>query len=266
MPRQLFPGADPTGSLRSLLGLSSVPNVGGLTNRGLDVASGMDAFEPSEQELKDEQGAILDSQRGQTYTYAPSRESLRDDTMSKVRQVLGLQGVRHQQQMETEQAKSGAAMDRFLMQQQGLNDRAQASRDAQMGMLDQRLRAQEAAREDQQAHASGLQDQRLAAAGQGRSFEIPAQMEQSLGKARDSYGGTMAGIARKLHMDGGRQGYDGALTSVLTRMGSLSGLQQEIARGKASGMNGAALIADAAANGVQLHPYEQEYIKLHLGE
>lgn len=122
------------------------------SKRSLDVVTGMDAFEPTDLELQDEQVARGQASYGETggsYGFIPSRESLRESKMQELRRALGLSGIQHQQEMEKEllpiqvkgqydvAASQNADLIKFLMQ--NANNEASMNRlGVQQGGMDRR--------------------------------------------------------------------------------------------------------------------------------
>lgn len=261
-PRPRMPGADPDGALRALKSMQGVTNVGSLTNQGLDIAQGLGDFQPSEQDLMGAQHALTRySPEGSFVT--PSRESIRESAMGRIKQMLRMQQVEQAQKLELGQQKIDAETQARTAQNEAI-----AARQREMAEMNQAAR--EAAREDAQAHAAMMQDERLAAQGPsgGGAQRLPTEgMDKRLSDARAQYQGGWNSFVRKLPggFDGGRQQYQGALESVLTRTGSLGALQKNAKEAQAAGMNAAAAIQEAANQGVTLDPYEKQYLELLLG-
>lgn len=155
--------------LRQLLRMQSPSNVGGMgRERELDVASGMDAFEPSEGELK--QAQVEGAQTSGPYTVYRSRDDIRGDAMQALRRQLGMGEIAHRQKVEEElapvqmkgqfdvQAQREAARvteDRRAANEQAAEVRQQRMLDAQSDRLDRTLAAQGARQEDAQAFKQG---------------------------------------------------------------------------------------------------------------
>lgn len=155
-------------SIQSLLRLKSPSNVQALpSKRSLDVVSGMDDFapDPDSPELKMAQEGIA-RKTGMGF----SREALRGDIMGKVKQVLGLQQIEHQQEMEkavvpeqirgeygVKQAETGAKAlaDRLKFSQDAIGQRQEANQAAIMDRLNVTQGAQNARQEDAQAFKAG---------------------------------------------------------------------------------------------------------------
>lgn len=260
-----MPGANADAALQSLQRMNSISNVGGLTNRGLDIAQGYDQFEPSEADLI---GAQLQA-RGPAQ---PSREQLRESAMSKVKQLLGMSREEHAQEMEEEALKVEAAAQQRAAQNEAIAERqreaaefasqrqsatsaatdarAAAGREAQMAALDKRLAAQEA--------------------GGGSTRRLPTEgMDKRLADARAGFQGfhPMNSLQRFLGMRPSADTvYQSALESVLERKGTLGPLGQLATEAKAEGMTAQMAIAEAAQQGVQLDSQEQEYLTLLLGQ
>lgn len=93
-------------ALATLLRLSGPSNVRALpSNRALDVAAGTDWMEPSEGQLKTAQRTPgIGRMDSGPYTSFRSRDSLRDDAMSALRQQLGLGQIEHERELTTRTA------------------------------------------------------------------------------------------------------------------------------------------------------------------
>lgn len=138
---------------------------------------GMEALEPSDAELREQQlGSTFETPRrtvrtsdepwslgyggsavrGTSHvggnTFTPSREEIRDSGMSQLRRTLGLDEIEHGQVMQREQQKGEydvagqvagqqAAMDRLIATQDGLNRRAADSADVRRDVAGSREQA-----------------------------------------------------------------------------------------------------------------------------
>jgi hypothetical protein len=120
----------PYDALRKLLRLSPAnqTDMSGMSQEqlGAEADPRLAGFEPSEQDLIDAQGARVDAaqkdistQTGRPKPYAvSSRESIRDQGMTKVRQLLGMGDIEHKRAMEEAALKEAGLNKRAEMQHQ----------------------------------------------------------------------------------------------------------------------------------------------------
>ena len=268
-------------ALQTLLRMPSRSNVGVLPPAALNAAAGYGDFEPSEQDLIEAQDAATtfgppDDTTGRRSFVTPSRESLRDQTMSKVRQLLRMGDIEQERKLAGEAAEQGPATQR----QQIASDAT--VRAAEIG-ANQRTTQAEAARQSAEERLNTL----LGVIGQGnRGVSIPGvgsvgavrtpagaqggtptdAMVKRLSEARGSYGGVMGRLGRTIGLGGGREEYHQALTDVLTRQGVIGDLQRDLEVLKSA--PGATLedrVQALGGNATSLSPYEREWLTLNLG-
>lgn len=148
---QMFP-TDPN-ALGVLSRLRSLTNIGQASNRGLDIAQGIDDLGPTDSELEDEQNK--DATIGELthgYGFTDSKENLRADAMQGLRRRLLEAGAAHQADVEKAAAGPAATVAGEIAKQRAA-DAAQAD-----------VRASEAAKnraEAGQAEAGASLTQRL---------------------------------------------------------------------------------------------------------
>ena len=155
-------------ALAQLLKLQSPTNVGALSSRGLDIASGMEDFAPTESELGTMQEQ--DTLQSGPYGYSAPKEEYRADSMSKIKRMLGLGQIQHQQQLAEKTqpeiikgeygVRAAAEAAKAAEARRGANEAAMASRQDQMiaaigGRQDKTIANQGALQEDQQAFKGG---------------------------------------------------------------------------------------------------------------
>lgn len=253
-------------ALATLLRLREPSNLTNRSQHELDIITGADDLGPSDLELQGiQEQTTLRTPGGYTANF--SREKIRDSAMQTLKRKLALGAIEHQQQMEKTLApkriegqfqveaaerSAKAAADRLQAQQDAIAERQRVTQEG----LDRRLAEQER-----------IGDERVAMRpAPGSRGGTPTEgMVKRLREAQSNYGGTVNSFFRRFGADGGRTAYSQALTDVLDRKGTLRGLSQAVAEAKAQGMTAEQALADAAANGVQLDPYEQEFVKLTLG-
>lgn len=154
--------------LRALLGLQSPSNLSPtgdrfLARRRADIHSGLDEWVPDadSEEFKLAQFDATDQTGGR---YTPSRAGLREASMGKLRQMLGVQQQKQMGELATAEAGQRAAMDRALLTQEGQNYRTnlqqggssardEANRASREAMLEQRLGSMETAQAARDAAA-----------------------------------------------------------------------------------------------------------------
>lgn len=116
----------PMDALKKLLGMhpSNMTDMGGQSSTALDetVDPRLKSFEPSEQDLIDQQEERIAAQGAQNrgrsggVIVEPSRDALRDSAMGKVKSLLGMTDIKHKNDMEEAALKEA-----------GLNRRAELS-------------------------------------------------------------------------------------------------------------------------------------------
>lgn len=260
--------------LETLHNMLSISNVGKLDQRGLDLAQGYGDYDPSDAELMDAQ---LETGSGM------SREALRTGTMSHIKQKLAQQGQQQAYKMDLAHEKTAAEAQARAAQNEAILAR-------QRELADERANQAALTREDNQQFQSGQQAERLAQqellAGQrqaagSRNTMVPADMDKRLSDTRKTYQGShpvdylldkLPGGGMLSGTQGRRQDYENSLVSVLTRQGSMQDLQAAV-QGLAQypgGLQDKLAAADADPNFEfdlsGLDPYEQEYMKLKLGQ
>lgn len=261
---------NPLESLATLLKLRSATNVSGIpTNRGLDVATGMDEFEPTEQELMDAQSTPTTSGPYQVFK---SRDSIRDNAMQTLRRTMGLQAQEHEREME---GKLKPIQERGRYDVQVAQEETKAAEAARRSNQDAILERQREARDFQaqqnelnRANAAALQEDRQAAAAAGGSQNpIPATMYGAAEKARGTFNSPMSRLGRMVGLGGGADAYESSLTNILDRKGTLAEVQEVL--GVLQGVQGGSIDERIANSGVaglqQLDPYERQYLALKLG-
>lgn len=251
-------------ALATLLRLSGPSNVRALPGpRGLDIASGMDQFEPSENELKTEQAS--NPLRSGPFTSYRSRDSIRDDAMSQVRKALGLGEIQHQQKVE--QAERPVRL-------RGEYDLAEADRNIEAEMIGRQTQ-QDAIRERQQeqrdfqaqqnelsrTHAATLQEDRQA---QPTRAAAPRVTDSALKRLEESRGG--GGLWGMLRPSSRNSGILSSLSSVLEQKGKLQQIASVVDDARRQGETAQQVLASAQAEGITLDPHEVEFIRLSLGQ
>jgi len=269
--REPQPGVNPLQSLRSLMGLQSVSNVGNLSDRGLDVAAGIDQYEPDEQELKAAQ-----MQTGGSV----SREDIRKSAMGNVRQKLAERAQQQQRQDQLLAQQEESARQKQMLVNEGNANVARITGDSRVNQAESAANAKQAAL-DAMLKALGGGDRSMSVSGVGSvgapprntgataAQNVPEGMDKRLQDARSKTQGfhPLDFLQRKM---GGTPAadtqYDAALTSVLTRMGVLEDLQGDAST--LANTPGATLderIAAAGGDASSLHPYEREWLSRKLG-
>lgn len=253
MNRKPLPPDAAAAALRSMQG---VTNVGSLTNRGLDIAQGLGDFEPTDAELM---GAQLNAPNG------ISREQIREGAMSKVKQMLGMQAAEQARKLELGKQK----VDAEAQARAGQNE-AIAARQREAAEMNEAFRRQQ--QEDAQQHAAEMQAERLAAqAGKpatSRTTLPTDQMDKDLKDKRSAYGGMWNSLVRKLPggFDGGTNDLRGAIESIRTRMGVEPEMSAAAFEALQGGQTTDQAIAEALAQGVQLSPQQQQFLRYVLGK
>jgi len=148
-----FPKANPMESLRTLMRLPSVTNVGSLTDQGLDIAQGLGEYEPGEADLM----AAQEQTGG-----AVSREMLRKSAMQTIKQKLAAAAQAQQYKM----AQDSAGHQRDLQKQELVNRGNQDV--ARINTEGKAAQAEAAAR----AKAEALDAMIQGVGGSGRSFSV----------------------------------------------------------------------------------------------
>lgn len=160
-------------ALQTLLKLQSPTNVGSLTNHGLDIASGMDQFGPTEGELTDAQLAEGDamSQRTGGYGYSGPREEMRSDVMGKIRKMLSLGQIEAQQKLQQ------ATQPEIIKGEYGVRQAAETAKAAEArAQSNQDAMAQ---RQQQMIEAiGGRQDKTLAGQAERQQMGIDARAQR----------------------------------------------------------------------------------------
>ncbi len=257
---------NPAESLRTLLRLQSPTNVpvNGdpyMAKRRADILSGVEDYVPggdsADYRAAQDAGMTVDEQGVRHQASAGSRDSYRASDIAKLKQVIGLK-----------QAEDAASLQRVTAPQQIAGE---------FGVKRQEL-ANQGNLEAEKVRAAGLRDQYSARADQAAQVQAAKQaavkpvsptsaQTTALSKARDAYGSMGNKVRGFLHMQPqGRAEYESALNDVLVRSGSFDWISQMAKSAQASGMTGSDAIAEAGSQGVDLNPYEQEYLKLTLGE
>lgn len=236
-----------------------------LARRNSEIISGLDEFVPDADsaETMGTQAAMAKQGIG------VSRDAIREDAMGKVRNLLGLGAVKHQQGMERDAVAPRVAgefnlRERLLANQGGMDiererNRAAAERDERYyGFLDD----------------SDIDPTRISRGGvsvstgrQTQNTEPPTQGQtKALSDARSSHGRMLNRFGRSfLGMDGGRQGYENALNDVLVRSGEYDTISQVAKAAAGQGMGSAEALAELESEGIALSPYAKEYLQLVLG-
>lgn len=250
------------GALETLLGLQSETNLSGddgyMKKRRANILSGVEDMTPDADSAETRATQFLLGKKG----LGVSRESIQNDQLAKVRQAIGMEQMKHASLMEQQRQKGQLEIEAADRSGQALADRMMLQNYLMMGRQGQQADRVDARQDDQQEAAAALKAQTA-------STGVPTgDMVTRLSKARQGYqGGGWNTIRRTFGMEpSGRQDYEAALTDVLTRQGTLGGLQAAIKEAAAAGMKAGDAIAEAEAQGAQLSPYEVEYIKLALGE
>lgn len=243
-------------SLRTLLKLKSPTNVTDdpyMARRRNDIVSGVD-------DMVAEGDSALYRQKQDADKGRFSRESYRNDDLASIRNILGQKQIAHEQQMErTERplhikgkydveaarAAAEASMNSLVLRDEMMQNRANTK--------DDRIDARAA---DTQAAITGR-------VGLGSPTD---QMEKRLAASRSGYKNSWL---RKIPGMGntGRNDYESALVSALTKMGQMDTLQQDLADLKQQPGNTLdEKIANLGADASSLHPYEREWLELQLGQ
>ena len=198
----------------------------------------------------------------------PRTANARSADIARLRQMLGLGRVKHEQEMERT-AEAPRVAGEFRLHERELANR---------GALDVERERGATTRGTQQDYydylgESGINPTRVSrggvsvSTGAGQRPQSPTDaMEKRLMEARSGYRGPMARLQRTVGLGGGSEGYLNALTSVLTRMGTLNDLQGDLEALKSvSGNTLDERIQALGADPSGLHPYEREWLELQLG-
>lgn len=270
-------------SLRTLLRMPTTSRVqdtdGFVARRRNDIVSGVDDLVP------DADGAdirMAQQDAGRKGYGGISRDMIKQDTISKVKNLLGMGEIEHGREMEQDEHRERLRGEYDLRGREISNE---GQRDVARTYADQRYNQALAVNESKQQQIDAMlrgapQDRSVSVAGVGSvgapprqgatrtsATTVPDQMDKRYQTAKTTYDGGWNSLVRKLPggFDGGRQGYETALTSVLERKGTLQNVLQGIKSGMAEGLSADELIQDAEANGFPLGPHEQEYIRLKVG-
>ncbi len=255
-PRPRMRQANPDEALRALQSMDSITNVSGLSDEGLDIAQGLGDFQPSEAELM---GAQLRAPGG------ISREQIRKGALSKVKQMLRMEGAKHAQKLELEGEKTKAAAQARTAQNEAI-----AARQREQAEMNEATRA--AAREDAQAFQVQQQAERLAAQQQRptQGQQPTGQMNTELQKAREQYMGrykTLDPVRKFLGREQpGRGALTGSLEAARLRLAPEStDLAQAALQSLDEGLTAEQAIAQAASQGVELSEREKAYLRYAMG-
>ena len=263
---------NPLDSARLLRQLASPSNVRRntspfLARRQDEIYSGLDEFVPEQ----DEDGL-------------PRSAGARSADIARLRQLLGLGRVKHEQEVERTAVAPRVAGEYGLRERRLTNEGALAERDlANRGALDVERERQSGARDINQQRLSiyetlaqgGITPSRVSSGGvsvttgQGGQPRVPTQGQtRALQQSREGYGTGLIDRMLPGMMGGGnrKQAYLSALSDVLVRTGSYEWIAEQAETARAEGLSATDAIAQASEQGVQLDPYEQEYLKLVLGE
>jgi hypothetical protein len=250
------------GALETLLGMQSDTNLSGddcyMKRRRASILSGEEDMAPDADSAETRATQFLLGKKG----LGVSRESIQNDELAKVRQAIGMEQMKHQALMDRERQKGQFELAAADRQSEALANKMLLQNFLMMGREGTRADRQDLRQDDAQEAAAALKSQTA-------STGVPTgDMVTRLSKSRQAYqGGPWNAIKSAFGMErSGKQDYESALTDVLTRQGTLGGLQAAIKEAAAVGMSGSQAIAEAEAQGAQLSPYEVEYIKLALGE
>lgn len=268
-----FPQPNPMGSLQTLLRMKSPTNLAAPRSQNeLDVLTGNDQWMPEgdSPELKVAQEGLA-RQTGMGF----SRDALRGDILSKIKQKLGLQQIEHEQDLESKiqpeivrgeygvraATEAGrAAADRLQYTQGQINSRAEQNQAAIMDRLQATQNGLNTRQEDSQTfraeHPSGA------------AATVPAQLYKGVETARGGYDGVTGKLGRMIGLDGGRSGLETALTAVLDRKGTLAEVHGVLpVLSKVPGATIDEKIVNSGIEGLQqLDPYERQYLQLKLGQ
>jgi hypothetical protein len=260
------------GALETLLALKSPSNMTATNDPYADkrkaaIMGGSADFEPSDLELHQAQDAM-----GGVY----SRDMIRDSGMQSLRRTLGLQDIKHRQDMERvtapemikgeygvreAEATGRAAGDRLRFSADATAQRQDDNQKAIMDRLNLTIGAAGARQEDQQAfkeaHPTGV------------NTTVNPALYAAVQKAQAGYDSTMSSLARRMNQDGGRQGLTSALTALLDKKGTLRDVGEvatHITKNKIPGKSIDEVINNSHEPGLaQLDPYERKYLALTLG-
>ena len=225
-----------------------------MAKRRAEIYSGMDDMLPDGDSPEYKAAQIRFGNEG----IPVSRDSMRTSDMSKLRQRLNLQRIEHEQELEQGAQKGQFEIDKARQEAEAYADRLGLQEDswmrrdaARQGALDQRTQF--------------VQGQVSERAGNRQTTGAPTEgMEKRLAESRKGPGPLARFIPGR--QAASREAHERNLVSVLTRMGSLRGLQADL--GTLQGTEGASLderITNAGGDPSELHPYEREWLELQLG-
>lgn len=261
--------ANPMASLAALLKMRSPANIGAAPGqRGLDIATGMDAFEPTEGELIAEQAAnpmVSGEPRTGQFLNFRSRDSIRDDAMASTKRALGMADIAHRQKVEQVERPVRlkgeydlAAADRNIQaeqiartaQQDAIRERQEEGRAFTASQNDLNRAQQTMLQNDRQANTSAVR--------------VPTQgVLSELQKARQAM--PQNPLTRMLSGGAANERLRGALGNVLEQKGLLQRATAMVQDARAEGLSADDFAGQAAQNGITLDPAEVEFIRISLG-
>lgn len=119
-------------ALGVLARLKSLTNVGAQSNRGLNIAAGIDDLGPTDSELEDAQLHDADHQEARTgYSFTDSRENMRDDAMARLRRKLTEGAMAQQADIASKQAGPLATAQGELAKQRAADEAQRPLRESE---------------------------------------------------------------------------------------------------------------------------------------
>jgi hypothetical protein len=273
-----FLKANPMESLRTLMGLKSVTNVGGLTDRGLDIAQGLGDYEPDETELLAAQNEL-----GGTV----SREALRKGAMAHIKRRLADASTAQSYKLQQEGAQTHRDLSKQRLANEGTENvarinaegkaaQAEAGFNAKQAALDALLQGVGNSGRSISVPGVGSVGREPVAAGGGRMQQPTDQQMKRLNSARGNFEGfsPFSSLYEKFtgKPSGERIAYGTELEGILDRTGNLGDMNDML--GMLAQYPGSLQDKMAAAQAdeafdydlSQLGPYEREYLKFKLGQ
>ena len=195
---------------------------------------------------------------GGSYSTLP-REELRGMVVESLKQRLGLQRRKHEEDLELGAQKGRFEIDKARQEAEAYADQVKLQENSWM----RKDAARQGALDERTQYVQGQVSER--AGNRQTTAGTPTDaMEKRLAESREGPGLLARFIPGR--QAASREAHERNLVSVLTRMGSLRGLQADL--GILQDTPGGSLderITNAGGDPGDLHPYEREWLELQLG-
>ena len=194
---------------------------------------------------------------GGSYSVLP-REELRDMAIEPLRQRLGLAKRAHEEELELGEQRGAFEIEKARQEAEAYADRLGLQEESWM----RRDNARQSALDERTQFVQGQVSDRAA---NRQTVGTPTDaMEKRLAESRKGPGPLGQFIPGRTAAS--REAHERNLVSVLTRMGTLRGLQAALPElRKVGGDTLDARINAAGFDATDLHPYEREWLELQLG-